>query len=65
MSLESLIDRLTEIRKAEIITVSSVKGKPVKETPVKETQLGEMEPELQGLYNALLNSPWFIHAANL
>ena len=21
--------------------------------------------ELQGLYNALVNSPWFIHAANL
>lgn len=48
LSLESLIDRLTDIRKAEIVTISGLKGKPV-----KEMQLEEMEPELQELFNAL------------
>lgn len=48
VSIENLIDRLTEIRKAEIITVNGLKG-----NPVKETQLEEMEPELQALYEAL------------
>jgi len=28
MSVETLIDRLTEIRKAEIVTITSLKGKP-------------------------------------
>ncbi|MDH7526066.1 MAG: hypothetical protein QHH10_12200, partial [Peptococcaceae bacterium] len=49
MSIENLIDRLTEIRKAEIITVNGLKG-----SPMKETQLEEMEPELQALYEALV-----------
>lgn len=49
MSLENLIDRLTEIRKAEIITINSLKSKPV-----KETQLEEMEPDLQELYTVLI-----------
>jgi len=48
LSLETLIDKLTEVRKVEIITVTSLQGKPV-----KETQLEEMPPELQRLYNDL------------
>ncbi|MDH7578762.1 MAG: IS1634 family transposase [Bacillota bacterium] len=48
-SLETLIDKLTGIRKAELITMNGLKGKPV-----KETQLEEMEPELQELYTALI-----------
>jgi transposase len=48
LSLENLIDRLTAIRKAEIVTVNGLKGKAV-----KETQLEEMEPILQELYDAL------------
>jgi len=48
LSLETLIDRLTQVRKAEIITVTSLRGKPV-----KETQTEEMPPELQRLYNDL------------
>lgn len=48
MSVENLIDRLAEVRKAEIVTVTSLKGKPQ-----KQTQLEEMDPELQQLYEAL------------
>ncbi len=50
MTLENLLDRLTEIREAEIITVQSLKAKPT-----KETQLEEMEPELKKLYDALVS----------
>jgi transposase len=48
MTIETLIDKLTEVRKAEIVTVTSVKGKPQ-----KETQLEQMEPELQNIYETL------------
>jgi len=48
-SLETIIDKLTEILKVELITIRSIKGKPV-----KETQLEEMEPELQDLYTVLM-----------
>jgi len=48
MSMENLIDKLSQIRKAEIVTITGLKGKPV-----KESQLEEMNPELQELYNAL------------
>jgi len=48
MTLETLIDRLTEIRKAEIITITSLKSKPE-----RETQLEQMEPELEKLYETL------------
>lgn len=49
MSVETLIDRLTEIRKAEIVTITSLKGKPK-----KQTQLEKMDPELQKLYETLI-----------
>jgi len=49
LSLESLLDRLAEVRQAEIVTVTSLRGKPV-----KKTQLEEMELELQRLYNDLV-----------
>jgi len=48
MTIENLIDKLTEVRKAEIVTVTSLKGKPK-----KEMQLEEMEPELQKIYATL------------
>ena len=48
ISIETLIDKLTEVRKAEIITVTSLKGQPK-----KETQLEEMEPEVQKIYETL------------
>jgi len=35
MTIESLIDQLTEIRQAEIITITSLKGKPEKETKLE------------------------------
>lgn len=44
-SVEGLIDKLTEVRRAEIITVSGLKGKPR-----KETQLEEMDPKLGRLF---------------
>ncbi len=51
ISLESLIDWLSEVRKAEIVTITGLKGKPA-----RETQLEEMEPELKIMYEGLLNS---------
>jgi transposase len=42
MSVETLIDRLTEIRKAEIVTITSLKGEPK-----KQIHLEKMDPELQ------------------
>ena len=50
ISVESLIDMLSEIRKAEIVTITGLKGKPA-----KELQLEEMEPELKKMYEELLN----------
>jgi len=49
MSVETLIDRLAEIRKAEIVTITSLKGRPK-----KQTQLEKMDPELQKLYETLI-----------
>jgi hypothetical protein len=49
MSVETLIDRLTEIRKAEIVTVTSLKGRPK-----KQAQLEKIGPELQKLYETLI-----------
>jgi transposase len=51
MSVESLIDRLSEVRMAEILTVHSLNSKPV-----RETQLEEMDPGLQKLYADLEKS---------
>jgi transposase len=48
MAVETLIDRLTEVRKAEIVTISSLKGKPQ-----KEIHLEQMESELKKLYETL------------
>jgi len=48
VSIETLLDRLTEVREAEIVSLSGMKGKPV-----KEKQLEEMEPELLELYQTL------------
>ena len=49
MNVETLLDRLSEIRMAEIITVQDMKQKPQ-----KEEQLEEMEPELETLYRTLV-----------
>ncbi len=51
VGIESLIDRLSEVRMAETVTIQSLKSKPV-----RETQLEEMDPELQKLYDDLVNS---------
>jgi len=50
-SAESLIDMLSQIRKAEIVTVTGMKGKPA-----KESQLEEMDPELEKMYEDLSNT---------
>lgn len=47
-SVEALIDRLSEVRRAEIVTITGMKGRPA-----KEKQLEEMEPELLMLYEQL------------
>ncbi len=49
MTIETLIDQLTEVRRAEIVTIISPKGKAK-----KETQLEEMEPELHKLYETFI-----------
>lgn len=48
-SLENLIDRLTEIRKTEIIMIKNLQSKPSKETPLEEMELEQppVEPEFQ------------------
>ncbi|PKM83964.1 MAG: hypothetical protein CVU88_00375 [Firmicutes bacterium HGW-Firmicutes-13] len=51
ISVESLIDMLSQVRKADIITVTGMKGKPA-----KESKLEEMEPELKEMYEELLNT---------
>lgn len=48
-SIGNLIDRLTEIREAEIITITDFKRRPQ-----KEVQLEEVEPGLQKLYEELI-----------
>jgi len=48
VSVETLIDMLTKVRKAEIVTISGLKGKPA-----RESQLEEMEPELKKMYEDL------------
>lgn len=48
LSIETLIDRLTEVRKAEIITLSDLKAKPQ-----RHMQYEEMEPSLKELYEIL------------
>lgn len=47
-SIETLLDKLMEVREAEIVSLTSLKGKPI-----KEKQLEEMEPELLELYQEL------------
>ena len=49
MTIQSLINQLTEIRQAEIITITSLKGKPE-----KETKLELIEPELKKLYETFI-----------
>ena len=49
ISLEALLDRLSEVRQAEVITLSSHQGRPA-----KTTQLEQMEPELQRLYDDVM-----------
>lgn len=46
--METLIDKLTEIRQVEIITLAGLKGKLV-----KEERLEDVEPELMKLYKSL------------
>jgi transposase len=48
MSLEELLDKLTEVRKAEIFTITGLKGKPQREEIFEE-----MEPGLLKLHNDL------------
>ncbi|WP_088049453.1 IS1634 family transposase [Virgibacillus dakarensis] len=48
MNVETLLDRLGEVRLAEIYTVHGLKEKPK-----KEEQLEEMDPELETLYHTL------------
>ena len=50
-SIESLIDMLSDIRKADIVTLTGLKGKPA-----KVSQLEELEPELNKLYQELIGS---------
>jgi transposase len=51
ISPENLIDMLSEVRKAEIVTVTGLKGKPT-----RESQLEEMDPGLKKMYEELLNT---------
>lgn len=50
-SVESIIEMLSQIRKAELVTLTGLKGKPT-----KESQLEKMEPELEKLYEDLLST---------
>jgi hypothetical protein len=58
ISLENLIDRLTEIQKTEIITAKDLKGKPAKKEEMELEQL-PAEPELQKnpFVSCLANDP--------
>ena len=48
-SVETLIDTLSEVRKADVISVTDLKGKPA-----RESQMEEMEPKLKKLYEDLV-----------
>ncbi len=48
-SIETMIDQLTEVRQAEIVTLTGLKGKPA-----KEIRLEEMEPAVLKLYQELV-----------
>ncbi len=50
-SIETVIDKLTSIRKVDIVSLTGLKGKPA-----RVTQLEEMDPDLEKLYQALLES---------
>ena len=50
LSMESLIDRLTRVRMAEVVILTGFKAKPV-----KEIRLEDMEPDLRLLYDTLKN----------
>lgn len=52
MSVEDLLGRLSAVRKAEIVTVSEIGGKPQ-----REEVLEEMEPELAKLFSDLAGDP--------
>ncbi len=51
MSIESLIDRLSEVRMAETVTIYNLNSKPI-----RETQLEEMDPKLEKLYADLIKT---------
>lgn len=51
LSLEKLLDKLTAIRKTEIITLTDLQGRPQ-----KEVQLEDMEPDLQRLFEGLIGN---------
>jgi hypothetical protein len=46
LGVDELLDRLTEIRKAEILTITRIEGKPQREELFKE-----MAPALSRLYD--------------
>ena len=48
-SIETIIDELSRVRQAEIVTLTGLKGKPL-----REIQLEEMEPELEKMYNDMV-----------
>ncbi len=48
LSMENLIDTLTQVRMADVVILTGLKSKPV-----KESRLEDMEPELQMLYESL------------
>lgn len=50
-SIETVLDKLTSIRKADIVSLTGLKGKPA-----KISKLEEMEPDLEKLYQSLLKS---------
>ena len=39
-SIETMIDKLTEVRKVELITLTGLKGKPAKETRLEDIETG-------------------------
>lgn len=49
-SIETIIDELSRVRQTEIVTVTGLKGKAP-----RETQLEEMEPELEKMFNDMVN----------
>jgi len=49
-SIETIIDELSRVRQAEIVTVTGLKGRAP-----REIQLEEMEPELEKMYNDMVN----------